>query len=315
MADPFSIIAGAAGLADVCIRLTKFVKQAKDGFQTVDSDLEELSKEIIALRSVNDLVKHSFEANKAGSIDSTNQQILSDHWSATQSTLAGCQDVVERLSVLVINIVGNENSKHEKLNSLRKYLRQQSKEDEFKLLRQKLNAHQVALQTSLTAVNVWVLIVTYFQVSPMTHIRIHTRNSQSTADESFTELSDKIRTLGADLQTQIVSLQTKIGSSTEKSVSHRYIPSVQPAKSISKLKNAIESAQNVVPLASLNKHFDTPQTVSSIFTGRGTDLDNLSLCIQDTDQSHAQKRFVIYGLPGSGKTQFCCRFASDNKQR
>ena len=28
-----------------------------------------------------------------------------------------------------------------------------------------------------------------------------------------------------------------------------------------------------------------------------------------------QKRFVVFGLGGSGKTQFCCKFASDNKQR
>ena len=84
---------------------------------------------------------------------------------------------------------------------------------------------------------------------------------------------------------------------------------------LSKLEFAV---QNVVPLASLNKHFYTPQTVSSIFTGRSTDLDNLRGWIQaptSTKHIYAQKRFVIYGLPGSGKTQFCCRFAADNKQR
>ena len=61
MADPFSIIAGTAGLADVCIRLTKFLKHASNGFQKVDEDLEDLSKEITSLRAVSDLIKHSFE--------------------------------------------------------------------------------------------------------------------------------------------------------------------------------------------------------------------------------------------------------------
>lgn len=73
----------------------------------------------------------------------------------------------------------------------------------------------------------------------------------------------------------------------------------------------------MVPLASPNKHFYTPQTVSSIFTGRATDLDVLRRCLlapASTDQLQAQKRFVVFGLPGSGKTQFCCKFASDNKQ-
>lgn len=85
-----------------------------------------------------------------------------------------------------------------------------------------------------------------------------------------------------------------------------------------KLDNAIRFAQNVVPHASLNKHFYTPQTVSSIYTGRATDLDTLRQCLlapTSTSHVHAQKRFVVYGLPGSGKTQFCCKFASDNKQR
>lgn len=87
---------------------------------------------------------------------------------------------------------------------------------------------------------------------------------------------------------------------------------------ILKLDNAVRSAQNVMPLASLNKHFYTPQTVSSVFTGRATNLDILRDCLlapASTNQLHSQKRFVVYGLPGSGKTQFCCKFASDNKQR
>lgn len=33
------------------------------------------------------------------------------------------------------------------------------------------------------------------------------------------------------------------------------------------------------------------------------------------DQGQSQKRFIIFGLGGSGKTQFCCKFAQDNRQR
>ena len=85
-----------------------------------------------------------------------------------------------------------------------------------------------------------------------------------------------------------------------------------------KLDIAVKSAQNVVPLASLNEHFYTPQTVSSIFTGRIAELNALRKHTQAStspNQFHPQKRFVIVGLPGSGKTQFCCKFASDNKHR
>lgn len=156
MADPFSIIAGAAGLADVCIRLTKFLKQAKNGFQKIDEDLEGLSKEITALRCVSDLIKSTLEADQKNPANSNDKQILANHWQATQTTLTGCQTIVEQLDFLVVGILGSGTSKYVKLNSLQKYLKQQSKEEEFIGLRQKLNAHQVALQTSLAAVNMYV---------------------------------------------------------------------------------------------------------------------------------------------------------------
>ena len=159
MADPFSIIAGAAGLADVCIRLTKFLKQAKDGFQKVDGDLEELSEELATLQTVSDLIKRNFEADIAGTINSNDNQIIANLWQATQTTLAGCQDIVERFNALITEILSTGGTKYIKFNSLRKYLKQQSKDDEFNALRQKLNVHRMALQTSLAGMNVYVLSI------------------------------------------------------------------------------------------------------------------------------------------------------------
>ena len=146
---------------------------------------------------------------------------------------------------------------------------------------------------------------------------IYARKSQSNSNESFSELSQKFQDLGSDLQAKIISLQTFIESSAERNVSHPSAIFLGGGLSL-KLDNAVRTAQNVVPLTSLNKHFYTPQTVSSIFTGRATDLDVLRRSFQaptSTNQFQVQKRFVVFGLPGSGKTQFCCKFASDNKQR
>ena len=159
MADPFSIIAGAAGLADVCIRLTKFLKQAKDGFQKVDGDLEEMSEELTALQTVSDLIKQSFEADTAGTINANDNQTTANLCQATLKTLASCQDIVERFNALIMEILSTGGTKYIKFNSLRKYLKQQSKDDEFNALRQKLNVHRMALQTTLAAVNVYVLSI------------------------------------------------------------------------------------------------------------------------------------------------------------
>lgn len=67
-----------------------------------------------------------------------------------------------------------------------------------------------------------------------------------------------------------------------------------------------------------NKHFHIPQVVSSIFTGREdmAELVERSLLAQESTESvHQQRRFIIYGIGGSGKTQFCCKFAQDHRER
>jgi hypothetical protein len=68
---------------------------------------------------------------------------------------------------------------------------------------------------------------------------------------------------------------------------------------------------------SYNKHFETPQPVSSTYTGREYFLKELKRMI--IDESHGfpggrQRRFVIHGMGGSGKTQLCSKCAEDNRE-
>ncbi|KAL8818043.1 MAG: hypothetical protein Q9223_003247 [Gallowayella weberi] len=78
------------------------------------------------------------------------------------------------------------------------------------------------------------------------------------------------------------------------------------------------TAAGIASEIELNKHFSIPRAVSSMFTGRASLLDDLRSYIFDSStplgKDHTQKRFVIYGLGGSGKTEFCCKFAQDNRQ-
>lgn len=63
----------------------------------------------------------------------------------------------------------------------------------------------------------------------------------------------------------------------------------------------------MVQFASSNKHFDIPQAVSSIFTGREHQLEELRAAFLSPlpeGEGRMQKRFVISGLGGSGKTQW-----------
>ena len=153
MADPFSVLASTAGLADVCIRLARFLKQANAGFRTVDQELGSLFEEIASLRSVNDLVKSSYTEGATAKTDPNHQQILGTHWSATQNTLTSCQHIVEQIEALLQEVSAAGSGNHVKLDQIRKWLKQQSREEAFSSLRGKLKAHQVALQLSLSAVS------------------------------------------------------------------------------------------------------------------------------------------------------------------
>ncbi|KAF2799625.1 hypothetical protein K505DRAFT_265415 [Melanomma pulvis-pyrius CBS 109.77] len=88
-----------------------------------------------------------------------------------------------------------------------------------------------------------------------------------------------------------------------------------PAHSITSLQNAISAATAIrlhVPAASLNKHFDVGRSVKSFYTGRETEMATLKAAFDDSTYS-GQKRFVIYGLGGSGKTELALKYAEDSQ--
>jgi tetratricopeptide (TPR) repeat protein len=92
---------------------------------------------------------------------------------------------------------------------------------------------------------------------------------------------------------------------------HEYV------SALTDLRISVESAVAAIKLESSNKHFDIPQQVSGIFTGREDYLRNLKHYFFPPSpligRDHQQKRFIIYGLAGSGKTQFCSKFAEDQR--
>jgi tetratricopeptide (TPR) repeat protein len=68
--------------------------------------------------------------------------------------------------------------------------------------------------------------------------------------------------------------------------------------------------EDILNSVKTNVHFYIPSSVVTIFKGRQAYLEALKVEFTKPTGT-VQKRFVIYGLPGSGKTQFCCKFAQD----
>ncbi|KAL4752595.1 hypothetical protein BDW72DRAFT_211557 [Aspergillus terricola var. indicus] len=82
------------------------------------------------------------------------------------------------------------------------------------------------------------------------------------------------------------------------------------------LKRSLTSVTNAVSVMPRNKFFDTLQRVRSFYTGRVHHLESLRQILldqRDDGPVQGQRRFVIWGIPGSGKTQFCSKFAEQNR--
>ena len=102
----------------------------------------------------------------------------------------------------------------------------------------------------------------------------------------------------------------------QQSIDQRDSMSSLTTASIAALDRVSASLKSREPV-DINEYFNIPQPVDSNYVGR----EDKTARLAETFFSHVQgqpeeqKRFVIYGVGGSGKTQFCCKFAQDHQQR
>lgn len=70
-----------------------------------------------------------------------------------------------------------------------------------------------------------------------------------------------------------------------------------------------------------NQYFDTPRAITTEFIGRGELLNTVKaaffpcVAVEPSVSSELRKSFVVYGMGGAGKTEFCSKFALDNKEK
>lgn len=79
-----------------------------------------------------------------------------------------------------------------------------------------------------------------------------------------------------------------------------------------------DSIDSAPPVARFhNKYYEIPRHPSPLFTGRKEIREELqNKCLPPSpDPQTRQKRYVIYGLGGSGKTQICLKFAEDHREK
>ncbi|KAI9042410.1 uncharacterized protein KD926_005488 [Aspergillus affinis] len=132
---------------------------------------------------------------------------------------------------------------------------------------------------------------------------------------------DKEEQIGK-LRDQIASHHRSLQLCMTTLIIHRKVPDIwvsAPKAATSAAINITDSGWTpaVASQLRLNRYFDIPKSVSSIFTGRKAHLDDLKHAFDlslSAGDGRTRRRFVVTGISGSGKTQFCCKFAWENKQ-
>ena len=161
MAEPFSVITATAGVIDVCWRFGAYLRDVQAGAAQIEDDIETLSRDIDALRVVNETVRDSYKelsSHLASRTDSSKH--IERLWRNVSSNLGNCQVVLEELEALVKAVVGKEAPKDEskimrKIGGFRKQLRKQSRENDFNKLQGRLTTYYNTIQLMLELI-IWL---------------------------------------------------------------------------------------------------------------------------------------------------------------
>ncbi|KAH6643418.1 hypothetical protein BKA67DRAFT_134730 [Truncatella angustata] len=83
---------------------------------------------------------------------------------------------------------------------------------------------------------------------------------------------------------------------------------------IEDLKNALQNALSVaraMPSKSVNKHWTITRETSRLYTGRREELDTIFKAFTPATNTN-QRRFVVQGVPGSGKSDLVLKYAEEH---
>ena len=156
--DPFSIIAETVDLMDICTRFGTYLRDFHAGAVQIEDEIATSSRELNALKSVNETIKACYGDFQGSYSPSTAvPKHATNLWHELNSNLQNCRRLVEELEQLVTAVIGKGKSDSafrlaSNFETFRKQLRKQSREGDFDKLYGRLNTFQNTLQLLLDLV-------------------------------------------------------------------------------------------------------------------------------------------------------------------
>ncbi|KAL5335183.1 hypothetical protein BJX70DRAFT_410666 [Aspergillus crustosus] len=242
--DPFSLLAGAAGVIDVTVKLINYLS---------DTEIQSLLNVNLAVQALCNARSDRPDTGTPAH-NTTSSDLATEVDKALASLLEQTKPMIESLHRLLQKIIGKPGAG----------------------IRQRLTMNQNMMQINLLALVIVPAIA-------------KTGKAQQTG---ISQLSD-------DQLQQVTELQSKTA---------RLRQEARGLEDSDVINRSLASVAEVVSCIRLNEIFETPQKESRALASV------LNVAHSRERQTH-QKRFVIFGLGGSGKTQFCCKFAEDNRDQ
>ena len=156
--NPFSIIIRTVSLINVCTRFRECLRDLHAGAAQIEDEITALSRELDALKSVNETIKASYEDfQRSYSHEAAVPKQAANLWHNINLSLQDCRRLVKDLEQLVKAIIHEENPDSafrlaNKFESFRKQLRKRSREGDFDKLHGRLNTFHNTIQLILDLV-------------------------------------------------------------------------------------------------------------------------------------------------------------------
>jgi len=303
MADPVSLVAAGVGIADVAFRLVKYLKDIKAAAKTIDEGIEGLINEVEGLQKVHGHLEKEYLKSV------TNVEMGDDErslWTSTGQTLKNGQKLTEKLEASVKSIYGDHRLATGRFDSLDKSRRKKSKDSMISGLRDQINTYQGALQMLLGFIS-------------MQSARQNHEDQNAQLEQLVADLQDLKNRMEQAQHSSLPPYETVVNTTAYRDFN------IESVSVVNQLGIAINNiAHNPTTDASMtNEHFDIPKPVDPFYTGREDYAERLRSWFLPAPSRKQrgekiakaeQKRFVVYGFGGAGKTQFCSKFAQDNRQ-
>jgi conjugal transfer/entry exclusion protein len=153
MADPFSIISSAIGIADVLFRLGRYLKDVYEDAAVVDDYILGLLNEAEQLRTIISSIEEVFKAQSNTSTYKTasDTDSVTNLWEQLGKSLNSCLGGVQEMDIVVRDICGKNNGTG-MLDNLAKAHRKRSKADSLCQCRNQLATYQRSLQMVLATI-------------------------------------------------------------------------------------------------------------------------------------------------------------------